>query len=108
MNMDNSTITKNYETGKATAASNARKASRKSAMANLDKLASQQKTKSAVSSIRNRFKGVTGGRGGMDPTMMMFAMQAKQDADAAKEERKANARQNKEDAAIARRDQFFG
>lgn len=44
----------------------------------------------------------------MDPTMMMFAMQAKQDADAAKEERKTNAKQDKEDAAIARRDQFFG
>lgn len=58
--------------------------------------------------IRNKFKGVTGGRGGMDPTMMMFAMQAKQDADAEKEERKANAKQDKEDAAIARRDQFFG
>lgn len=57
--------------------------------------------------IRNKFKGVNGG-GGMDPTMMMFAMQAKQDADAAKEERKANAKQDKEDAAIARRDQFFG
>lgn len=40
--------------------------------------------------------------------MMMFAMQAKQDADAAKEERKANAEQKKEDDAIARRDQFFG
>ena len=57
--------------------------------------------------IRNKFKGVNGG-GGMDPTMMMFAMQAKQDADAAKEERKATAKEEKEDAAIARRDQFFG
>lgn len=40
--------------------------------------------------------------------MMMLAMQSKQDADAAKAEREANAKQNREDAAIARRDQFFG
>lgn len=62
---------------------------------------------SAMSSIKNKFKGVSGG-GGMDPTMMMYAMQAKQDAEYSAAERKATEKQNKEDAAIARRAQFFG
>jgi hypothetical protein len=107
MNMDNGTISKNYETGQKNARSNARKASRKSAMSNLDKLASQQKTNSATASLRNKFSGLKRG-GGVDPTMLMFAQQAKQDADNAKAEREANAKQNREDAAIARRYQFFG
>lgn len=67
----------------------------------------KQSASSAMDSVRNKFSGLKGG-GGMDPTMMMFAMQAKQDAAAAAAERKANAKQDKEDAAIARRDQFFG
>lgn len=50
----------------------------------------------------------SGSGGGVDPTMMMFAMQAKQDADATKEERRLNAKQQQEEDAVTRRQQFFG
>ena len=108
--MDEKQLNSFVESGRRNAANNAKTArsnARRSAMSNLDKLSSQQKTNSALTSVKNRFSGVTRG-GGVDPTMMYFAMQAKQDADAAKSERETTAKQQREEDAVTRRQQFFG
>jgi hypothetical protein len=48
------------------------------------------------------------GSGGVDPTMMYYAMQAKQDADQAEQERKQMQQDEKDNKAVENRQNFFG
>jgi hypothetical protein len=66
----------------------------------------ERRRKNLIPTHINALKRSMGG--GVDPTMMYYAMQAKQDADQAEQERKQMQQDEKDNKAVENRQNFFG